>query len=346
MEFWAPDAKILVVDDNKMSLTLARNLISAFGIQVDCAESGEKALGMLGNCRYHLIFMDYMMPGMDGVETTRLIRKSEDAYNREVPIIALTGDDMPDEELFRTAGMNDYLPKPLRNPLLGIILYKWLPRDLIIIKEDKKHIVSEENMQSRAELWLDLPGIDVEEGVRNSGNKDALQKFLRDFYLLIDVKAALLENYLSEKLIQEYTIEVHALKNSARIIGAMELSGQFQKMEQLGKAGDWKALEEQTPALLSMYRGLKPILEPFGVTEAAGKKEVSAETIIGCLKGLQEAIEAFDLDSADMAMEQLEEYKIPQECQGLMVKLKAAVADVAMEHILVMSEEMISFLQQ
>ncbi len=346
MNFMAPEAKILVVDDNKMSLTLARNLISSFGIQVDSAQSGMNAISMLGKAQYHLVFMDYMMPQLDGVETTRLIRKMEGAYYREIPIIALTGDDMPDEELFREAGMNDYLPKPLGNPLLGTILRKWLPKELVQEQERVQKETEAETIWESEEDWFGLHGIDVAEGIKNSGGKDTFRTFLGDFYKLIDIKANLLEKYMADKLIREYTIEVHALKNSARMIGAMELSQYFQQMEQLGQLGAIKSLEEENPGLLAMYRGFKPILEPYGVKATSGKKAASVDEMIFCLRGLQDAVEAFDIDSADWAMAQLDEFRMPEECHALMEKLRAAVADVAMENILVMSEEIISFLQE
>ncbi len=341
MDFRAPDVRVLVVDDNKMSLTLAKNMISSFGIRVDSAESGEDAISMLENMHYHMVFMDYLMPGMDGVETTKLIRQKDTVFYREIPIIALTGEDMPDEELFRNAGMNDYLPKPLGKVLLQNMLIKWLPVELLQETGETKSRNDKEGI-----VFSDLPGIRVVEGIRNSGGQDKFCSFLGDFYKLIDVKAELLESYLADGMIKEYTIEVHALKNSARIIGAMELSEYFRLAEQMGKLGDTSGLEIETPKLLAMYRGFKPILEPYGIQQTAGTKIASVEDIVICLRGLQEAVDAFDLDSADQAMEQLEEFCLPEKCGKLMEKLRAAVADVAMENILVLAEEIIIDLKE
>lgn len=335
MDFWAPDAKILVVDDNKMNLTLAKNLISSFGIRADCAGSGEAAISMLEDVCYHVVFMDYLMPGMDGVETTERIRQKEGAYYRQVPIIALTGEDMPDMEQFQRAGMNDYLSKPLEKSMLGQMLQKWLPEELL-----REPVVLQETQEIERQL-PDLQGIDAKEGIRNSGGYDAFCSFLGDFYKLIDTKAHLLETCLTEGRLREYTIEVHSLKNSARIIGAIELSQYFQQLEYWAKSGNVKKIEEETPLLLVRYRGMKSVLEPYGVKETAGSKKVSVEDIISCLRGMQEAVEAFDIDSADMAMEQMEEFCLPEKCNILMDKLRVAVADVAMEDILVLIEEII-----
>lgn len=334
MNLGAPDVRILVVDDNKMNLTLAKNLIASLGMQVDCAESGDRAISMLESMCYHIVFMDYLMPGMDGVETTERIRQKGGAYFQEVPIIALTGDDMPDVELFRQAGMNDYMPKPLDKSLLEKIFQKWLPVNGMKGKPEKP-------MAEIEKEWPHLQGIDVREGIRNSGDYDALCSFLGDFYKLIDEKSTFLEKCLTEGLLKDYTIEVHALKNASRIIGAIELSKKFQQLEQMAKLGDVKSVEAETPEVLFRYRGMKPILEPYAFPQNAGSKKVSAEDILFCLRGMQEAVEAFDLDSVDFAMNRLEEFCLPECCSVFMEKLRVAVADVAMENILVMTEEMI-----
>lgn len=340
MNFVAPEARILVIDDNKMSLKLASNLVAAFGAQVDGAESGAVALGLLEQKCYHLILMDYMMPIMDGMEVTRCIRGMEDRYYHEVPIIALTGEDVLEEDVFLKAGMNGFLHKPLEKKRLEEILCLWLPKQLIISPNSACGM-------EEAEAWtdLELQGIDAVQGIRNSGGKEHFISFLGDFYKLIDTKSDKLEKCMADKQIKEYTIEVHALKNTARIIGAMELAEGFQRMELLGKAQDAETIVQELPGLLARYRSYKAILKPYGVREDAGCKDTSVDEIIFYLRGLQEATEAFDMDRVDEAMAKLEELRMPEACATLMNKLRVAVADVAMENILVMSEEMISFFE-
>lgn len=335
MDFRAPDAKILVVDDNRMSLKLAERVLASLGVQIDSAESGEKALEMVREKKYQMIFMDYLMPEMDGLETTRLIREMNEPYYQRVPIVALTGDEAADRGLFAEVGICDFLLKPLKRDFLKAVLGKWLPAEFLVYEEIE---------DTKEEEWPELQGIDVAQGLKNSGGREHFIDFLGDFYKLIDAKADKLEKCMAEKLIKEYTIEVHALKNSARIIGAMELSERFQRMEQLGKAGEVELIEKELPELLALYRSYKPILKPYGVKENAGKKKASVEEIIYYLRGLQEAVEAFDMDRADEAMARLEEFCMPERCKPLMEKLRVAVADVAMENILIMTEEMISFI--
>ena len=139
-EFTAPDARILVVDDTEINLLLTKEILSPLGIAVDTVASGEEALHMIQREEYHLVFMDYVMPGMDGVETTDKIRKlaikEADAgkadYYKTLPIIALTGDTSErTREMFQMAGINDVTEKPVEYERLKSVLLKWLPKELI-----------------------------------------------------------------------------------------------------------------------------------------------------------------------------------------------------------------------
>lgn len=341
MSFVAPNAKILVVDDNRMSLKLTGNLFASFQIQADCAEGGAEALEMIKKQQYQMIFMDYMMPEMDGVETTRVIRSMEGEQYKKVPIIALTGDEAVDRDVLAKVGICDVLFKPLERDFLKTVLEKWLPDECLMYEEDKE--VAEE--RGTLEELPYLEGINWEEGLKNSGTKEHLLDFLCDFYHLIDVKADKMEKSIANNQIKEYTIEVHALKHSARIIGAVELSRLFGMMELIGKAEEREALHRNHPQVLAKYLGMKQILAPLCVKSDTVKREVGTEEMLFYLQGLQEATESFDLDHVDEAMKQLEGMAFPKECEALLNKLRVAVADVKMEHILILSEELISLLK-
>jgi len=186
----------------------------------------------------------------------------------------------------------------------------------------------------------------VKEGIQNSGTKELFLSLLGDFYKLIDQKSTKVEKCLADGLIRDYTIEVHALKSTARMIGAMELSEKFYRLEQLGNAEDEKTLALETPDVLSLYRSYKPILEPFARMNEQEKQEVPAEDIIAELENLKNAMDCFDLDGADEAMHKLEGYVFPEGCQSKVETLSAFVADVAMEDVMHLSDELIAELQK
>jgi len=131
-DFTAPAARILVVDDIDINLTVAEALLGTFGIRPDLAQSGIGALELIANNRYDIIFMDHMMPEMDGIEATRRIRELE-GWNREVPIVALTANVVSGiEQIYLNNFMNDYLSKPIDVTSLNLCLRRWLPKELLV----------------------------------------------------------------------------------------------------------------------------------------------------------------------------------------------------------------------
>ncbi|MCD7725639.1 MAG: ATP-binding protein [Clostridiales bacterium] len=131
--FTVPDARVLVVDDNKVNLRVASRLLKKFGIAPDLVDNGRDCVEMIRkNIRYDLIFMDHMMPEMDGIEAARLIRAIGAEYTDQLPIVALSANAVQGmEEEFLENGMNDFLPKPIELARLADILQRWLPPEKI-----------------------------------------------------------------------------------------------------------------------------------------------------------------------------------------------------------------------
>lgn len=130
--FIAPDARILVVDDNSMNLMVAVKLLRDTKVQVDTAESGKEALKKTAETAYHLILMDHMMPEMDGAATLRAIRSQTKGFCQKTPVIALTANVMSDAaQVYQNMGFDGYLAKPISTPLLEANLLQYLPHELI-----------------------------------------------------------------------------------------------------------------------------------------------------------------------------------------------------------------------
>lgn len=342
MNFIAPQAQILIVDDNEMNLKVAKGLLQPLQMNIDTASSGKQAIEMVQKKRYHIVFMDHMMPVMDGVETTENIRKIPDESLQKMPIIALTANAvMGAREIFKEAGMNDFVAKPIELKDICSKIRAWLPGELV----QKLSAPAAVQEQIPVQELPVIEGLDVAEGVRNSGSLELFMNLLGDFYKLIDLKSTKIEKCLADGMIRDYTIEVHALKNTARMIGAMELSGLFYKMEQCGNAEDIETITKENPAIMELYRSYKPILEPYGKANEQDKKEVPKAEIIAALDKLYAAMDSFDLDGADAALAELEEYRLPEELGAYMEELRAYVADVAMEDVMNTGKKMIEVLE-
>ena len=343
MNFTAPQAQILIVDDNEMNLKVAKGLLQPLQMHIDTASSGKTALEMVQTKQYHIVFMDHMMPVMDGVETTQRMRALEDTYIQNMPIIALTANAVTGaREIFKEAGMNDFVAKPIELKDICSKIRAWLPHELIV----KMSAPAQQQLQIPAQMLPVIEGLDVMEGIKNCGSLELFTNLLGDFYKLIDLKSTKIEKCLADGMIRDYTIEVHALKNTARMIGALELSEQFYQMEQCGNAGDVDTIFRETPAIMELYRSYKPILEPYGKANEQDKKEVPKEELVKVLEQLNAAMDSFDLDGADAALAELEEYRLPEELGPYMEELRAYVADVAMEEVMNTGNKMIEVLER
>lgn len=340
LDFTAPKAKILIADDNEVNLKVAKGLLEPLKMNIDTAENGKQALQMIKQNYYDMIFMDHMMPVMDGIEATMALRALDGEYFKSVPVIALTANAIEDARAgFKDAGMNDFVAKPIEMKKICAVIKKWLPSDLIQKMEPVK-----QEIQHQEEALPEIEGLDVRAGIANSGTKELFLSLLGDFYKLIDMKASKIEKCLQDGMLRDYTIEVHALKSTARMIGAMELSEKSYHLEQLGNAGDVEALVKDTPEMLELYRSYKEILRPYSGMQNQSNVEVSGKELVGLLTTMKEAMDSFDLDTVDEIMKKLEGYRIPDSCHELMEELRAYVADVAMEEVMGTAKKMIEIL--
>lgn len=194
-------------------------------------------------------------------------------------------------------------------------------------------------------MGFEIKGLDVSKGISFCGDEEMYLEILGDFYLLIDPKTEKIKRCIEEKLIKDYTIEVHALKNTSRLIGATELSRDFEYLEQLGHSGDVEGIELYTDKVLEKFNSYKDVLRKYGKQGNEEKQQVSSEEIVTCLKSMYNAVDCFDMDTCYKEMERLETYLLPDICSESMEKLRVYMADVAMEDIMVITKDMIDVLE-
>lgn len=246
--FIAPEAHILLVDDNELNLVVAKELLKPLRMQIDTAENGLQAVKMVRGSQYDLVLMDHMMPVMDGIEAAKAIRALPEDKYQKLPIIALTANAMVDaRKEFLNAGMNGFVAKPIDFARICNQLKLWLPKDLVrdVPKEEAKKLLADDLSDREIQPEDPQMGFSFEEGVNHCGSKAALMKTIRIFYRTIDSKANKIEQCLKEGLISDYVIEVHALKSSALLIGAVPLSEAAKELEDYGKQGKTEVLEEK-----------------------------------------------------------------------------------------------------
>jgi CheY-like chemotaxis protein/HPt (histidine-containing phosphotransfer) domain-containing protein len=245
------DVSVLVVDDNSVNLTVAQGFLATHNIKADTAESGFQAIEKIRAKPYDLIFMDHMMPGMDGIETTRRLRalakEGDSAWLAGVPIIALSANAVTGaRESFLEAGMSDFLPKPIEGHVLNRILGKWLPEG----KLKATHALAGEGMPLLPEtsaapgeeaLMQELSlieGLDPVEGLSHLGNnREGYLKALRQYYDgHAEYRDAILGDLEKEDW-KDYAIRVHAVKGVFAALGVRKLADWAYTLEQAAKNG-------------------------------------------------------------------------------------------------------------
>lgn len=332
--FSAPGAKALIVDDNEMNLTVALGMLEPLCMKIETASNGRDAVEKIIGNHYDIVFMDHMMPIMDGTEAAKIIRGKEGEYFSRLPIIALTANVLPEaQKTFLEAGMNDFVAKPIKMKEICRAIRKWLPADLILESDD-------ELKNEHGHCSFTIEGLDTDEAVNNCGSEELLKKLLPDFYRLIEPKARHIEELLAEGMIKDYTIEVHALKNASRLIGALELSAKFYELEKLGNAEDVEKIMALNAETLEQYRSLKTVLKPFAEVRNEEGEEADPAEIANLLKQMREAMSGFDYDTTLLGLEQLRKYRLPDVIREDMEQLEVFMADVAIEDVIKLSGEM------
>jgi CheY-like chemotaxis protein/HPt (histidine-containing phosphotransfer) domain-containing protein/two-component sensor histidine kinase len=336
-DFIAPEAEILIVDDNEVNLTVAEGLIKPVQARVDTAMSGKEAIDKISVKHYDLIFMDHMMPELDGIETTHIIRRFHEEYN-DVPIIALTANAMEEtRSMFLVEGMNDFIAKPIEVKVISAKLRQWLPKDKIYhVSEEERKAAEEKAQETQNDSvlgQLQQTGLfDVKKAVSMLGTEDLYWTVLQDYYSVIDKKSALISVFYDTMDWKNYTIEVHALKSASRQIGANALADLAAEMEKAGNEKNYGFIMENQKRLLHMYEGCKIALAPFmkkEENEESGRKgTVTREELFAIFGELKAAISDLDMDGMENAVHRLTEYTYPEDQQALLVQMKEAVANL------------------
>ena len=253
--FFAPKAKVLIVDDSQQNLQVLASLLQRTSMQLDKAGSGLECIEKVRSKKYHLIFLDYMMPEMDGMETFHKLREEENG--QEVPIIAITADVSTGiRQKFLSEGFADYLSKPVMWDRLEEILLQFIPANLISREKDAREEWKIEEKQI-LELKQKMKQWDIElsEGLRLLSGSISQYRRLAELFVeyYVPNKEQLIQSFerlqQTQNEIKNMTGLLHTLKSNARAIGAIELYELSFTMEKKGKLQDVNYINKAIPLL-------------------------------------------------------------------------------------------------
>ena len=308
IRFTAPKARVLIVDDNPINLKVAAGLMRPYNMQVITADSAKTAFSLLRSKDFHIVFMDHMMPEIDGIEATRIIRDMEGDYYKKLPIIALTANAVNGaRETFIEAGMNDFIAKPIELSALDRTLKNWLPAELIKAPTSDAQFTEEKRKAALTEGDAEDDMFSPKAGVfYTGGDVEAYLEILEMYVTKSDQKRKYIQELFDAKSWKNYVIEVHALKSTSLTIGSKTLSELAKELELAGKAGDYKPIEEKNEYLLHMYEKVASIGAEYLAKHKPQKSEDSLENEVPI-----EQLTVITLEEVESLIE-----KIHSACEG------------------------------
>jgi signal transduction histidine kinase/CheY-like chemotaxis protein len=284
INFSIPDANILVVDDLTTNLKVIEGILAKYQPHIDTALSGQEAIEMVKNNQYDAIFMDHMMPGMDGVEATKLIRDvlsqgTNEPRNVDLPIIALTANAISGmREFFLANGFNDFLAKPIDIFQLNELLIKWIPLEKQLDIDDVDQSTIIEPIPDVKDMFK-IPGIDINLGLAITGGSfDNYKQILMIFSKDAKARLAFIENIPTPETISIFTTQVHALKSASASIGATKFSENAKHLEARGRDGDLLTIKETLP---DFYNSLTSLIDAIDSALSLNKDQDESFTSDG-----------------------------------------------------------------
>lgn len=338
--FCAPEARVLVVDDNAVNRKVFRNLLKDTQIQITEAEGGRECLELVQANYYDLIFLDHMMPEMDGVETFHHIKELSDCPCQDTPIVVLTANAVSGaKEKYLSEGFDDFLSKPIVPEKLEHIIQRMLPQELV----QEAAVCEQQEAQQQAEMSDDfleeLPqvdGLDWQYAWLHLPDMELLEYTVKEFYDQIESSANHLqqayESITEPEKLEQYRIQVHAMKSLAATVGIMPLSGVAKILEYAAKSGKIETVMSITPSFLEEWRSYKEKLQGvFGIGTMEKQIVTDYSVIQALVEMVRISMQEMDIDQADQLAGQLRIYEFPDEMNQNIEKLMEAVTNLDSE---------------
>lgn len=307
--------KILIVDDSRVERNYLAALVRKLGAEPTAAENCEAGVKAACEEKFDLMFIDYFMPVSDGEHTLRDIRQRVESLNKETPVIALgTTDYGSDSDYYFEHGFVNYIEKPVRFELLHAAMILYLP------EEKREEMMTSaaaepEHHESLLPDWLTaIPELSTADGVSNCGSEEDYLCALEIFYNSIDPMSAEIQGYYDTGDLKNYTIKVHALKSSARIIGLADLSQLAKELEAAGNAEAVDFIEQNTDKLLEWYRSYKEKFLLLGGDKAeeddTDKPPADRDFLDDAFSSLDDFAGQMDYDLVEMVVNSVKEYSL------------------------------------
>ncbi len=332
--FEAPDAKILVVDDNEINRKVFCSLLKDTKMQIEEAASGKECIEKVKKAAFHIIFMDHMMPEMDGIETLKVMKNMEDYPSKDTPVVILTANAIVGaKEQYLKEGFQAFLSKPIDLQELETVIKELL--DKALIHPVKRAALHEEKSGINTSELPMIDGLDWSYAAMHFTNEDAMLKTVKLFTASLEYDAKELDALLLEieqpEGRKKYCTKVHSMKSSAALIGIVPLAGMAKVLEDAARNNECNVITQMTPVFLKKWREYKEHLKDFVAAERETKNAAdSLDLVEEILHNIQAAAKDMDIDALDKALVQLEQYKFEGEQATRFEQIKEAIINLDM----------------
>ncbi|MCL2791197.1 MAG: ATP-binding protein [Desulfobulbus sp.] len=313
-------ARVLVVDDMPTNLDVAKGMLMPYGIRVDCAASGQQAIDLIraGTPRYDAVFMDHMMPGMDGIEATRIIREEIGTdYAIELPIIALTANAIAgNEKMFLSHGFQAFISKPIDMIRLDSVLRQWarnkdhekehdMERGYCIF--GKRMLHAENGEPPLGGVAID--GVDIAAGLERFAGEEAYIKVLQSYAANTRPLLAEIQKHLASGDLNSYAIAIHGIKGSSFGMAAIQAGTAAERLERLAIVGETERILAENGAFIEYMENLLDSIDgALAAYNSKNRRSTMAAPDPSLLQELREACGAYDAGRVDAAMSRLESF--------------------------------------
>ncbi len=310
-EFTAPEAKVLVVDDNEINRKVFKNLLKKTKVIISEASDGAECVEMIKKERFDIIFMDHMMPVMDGIQALEKVRNDDGSLCRDVPVIALTANAIVGaRDFYLNAGFNDFLSKPINpNKLEKLLASSLLPS--AIITDSKPAETGADNTKE-----IELPvinGIDWSYARLHFDNDDSMLETIDMFRRSAAKDTEELDGYYfsidTAEAVKSYRIKVHGMKSTASLIGIVRLAGMAMELEEAARDKNTAVIKALHPLFINSWKEYYSALGVlFKKTSAVKKASDYREEILEIFENIRNAADNMDVDILDEMSRRLDEF--------------------------------------
>lgn len=337
--------QVLVVDDNFVNLRVAYCIMKSYGLIVDTASSGQEAVELCRTRQYQFVFMDQMMPEMNGVEAMNQIRALSPYYAKggESKIIVLTADAISGvRKGLMDQGFDEYLGKPINLKQMERLFVKFLPKDKITLQLPEEKQKAGGKAEEKEIIYLEeaLPEVDVKKGVENCGGE--CSDYLKVLKIAWDYGGKQLEelrNLQKQQDYENYTIKVHSMKSTAMNMGAVGISELAKAQEMAGKKGDYAYIDKYMEPFIQQYKTLlqeiKEVLQNYEMLEETPAEEdvLEEKMILPILRNIEQCVDNFEFPKVFEILDEIKKCRLPEKYQKVFEEISEKMDELAVDKI-------------